>query len=866
MRSTAPAWASAAPKPWQSYDLSASLRMQEHVSELNETRALGASLRDQPPIDVAVPLDGDWHKLTDQPVINPHQPKGGTANQASPESSMNEVSKRRAARRKQDWARAKSMQQTTMNARNNSGEDGRYGRYGGDVPSSVDPTNADVVWAARKQRIQDLIYDDEASVSSLKRELKLLLGYADVARSAASEERCRLAVELNEMVTPLVQEVRRLKRKLAQAEAQPAKADETAPHVDAEEGTGEDTLRSGKGDGDVHEAHASKPPPPAMAAPALRPATRDSGGKPGGAADGDSAASTAAASEGGEVGASLSRREKQGVSRRVEAATSAVERGSSPEDFLSLLDSGDSYLAMSASTSMERCLVAMGLEAFQVRNRLTAAKTEARLIRLLVGAEKKATTAHRAYLNLLERLVSGHTDGADAVRDANGGARLHAILKSWARAHVQTVNGESAEPRKDHGRAGGKDAPTEGARGGGTHLGASFLPHLLLLLIALAESSDDARDALVRCGMVPTLLGLLEGPPTSEATLLAIETLRALGVNRLDELCEQTEDRLKTLLAVEAMTMDERAEVATVSGARREESLDAAISQRAAAAATKAGEPMGKEDGGAGGTSSSADGAKLSRRDRLRTAKSDGTAPAPDAAAPSSEPPAAAAPAQQLVRLPLRGDQRKPMWAPLVRTGQDAERVVVRCRANGLRRGGWSVSEDARRINASLFVAVSVEMRWGSLVELGRSESRFSEDNGWCWEEMDFELPHGLPAKVYLRFAVYEGLSRFAAIESARGGGLSGRATSPGRNATGPQRPKLIGMAGATIEDLRAEDRHNRGAPLMIHAPPTGRDARPLPRGTLWIERYDLVGEPLPPSKERHSRSKSPEKHRSKSP
>ena len=220
--------------------------MQEHVSELNETRALGASLRDQPPIDVAVPLDGDWHKLTDQPVINPHQPKGGTANQASPESSMNEVSKRRAARRKQDWARAKSMQQTTMNARNNSGEDGRYGRYGGDVPSSVDPTNADVVWAARKQRIQDLIYDDEASVSSLKRELKLLLGYADVARSAASEERCRLAVELNEMVTPLVQEVRRLKRKLAQAEAQPAKADETAPHVDAEEGTGEDTLRSGK--------------------------------------------------------------------------------------------------------------------------------------------------------------------------------------------------------------------------------------------------------------------------------------------------------------------------------------------------------------------------------------------------------------------------------------------------------------------------------------------------------------------------------------------------------------------------------------------------------------------------------------------
>ena len=45
-----------------------------------------------------------------------------------------------------------------------------------------------------------------------------------------------------------------------------------------------------------------------------------------------------------------------------------------------------------------------------------------------------------------------------------------------------------------------------------------WMPHLLLLLSALCESSDDARAALFRSGCVETLLGLLDGDAANEST------------------------------------------------------------------------------------------------------------------------------------------------------------------------------------------------------------------------------------------------------------------------------------------------------------------------------------------------------------
>ena len=90
------------------------------------------------------------------------------------------------------------------------------------------------------------------------------------------------------------------------------------------------------------------------------------------------------------------------------------------------------------------------------------------------------------------------------------------------------------------------------------------------------------------------------------------------------------------------------------------------------------------------------------------------------------------------------------------------------------------------------------------------------------WEEMELEMPDGLPEKVYLRFAVYESPTW------QRGG-----------------RPRLVGVDGTTMQHLRQmTDPRGRGRPLQLSAPPTNNLQEPPlrgGRGTLWIERCQLV-------------------------
>ena len=69
--------------------------------------------------------------------------------------------------------------------------------------------------------------------------------------------------------------------------------------------------------------------------------------------------------------------------------------------------------------------------------------------------------------------VAGHAGGCIAVRNGGGAARIHALLRAWVTAR---------------------------ASAGATAL----LPHLLLLLITLAEGAEEAKQALVRAGCVET--------------------------------------------------------------------------------------------------------------------------------------------------------------------------------------------------------------------------------------------------------------------------------------------------------------------------------------------------------------------------
>ena len=174
--------------------------------------------------------------------------------------------------------------------------------------------------------------------------------------------------------------------------------------------------------------------------------------------------------------------------------------------------------------------------------------------------------------------------------------------------------------------------------------------------------------------------------------------------------------------------------------------------------------------------------------------------------------------------------------------GELAEVLVLRCRAEQCRRlptpeerlaGLCSVSRHGggQLRAARCFVAVALEVKWGALVEIGRSGCVVEHLGSLWWDPMRFEVPDGAPERVYLRFAVYEA--------DPRGSG----------------RPKLIATAGATVHQLQrdAEDARGRGVPLPLRAltssrGPGGADkvAEVAGRacGTLWIERCALLGFP----------------------
>ena len=78
-------------------------------------------------------------------------------------------------------------------------------RFAGDVDAELaiasqatdgvaaDILGADAIWLARKERIRELLADEQSSASDLKRELRRLLSYADSTRNAARHERGELA-------------------------------------------------------------------------------------------------------------------------------------------------------------------------------------------------------------------------------------------------------------------------------------------------------------------------------------------------------------------------------------------------------------------------------------------------------------------------------------------------------------------------------------------------------------------------------------------------------------------------------------------------------------------------------------------------
>ena len=199
-----PDWAAAAPVPWQSrsWELSRSL-----------------PLSSAPPIDVTVPIDNEWHRLPVRPAkgaaASTAEAQGGGLKSAKPGSAMSEVAARRAARRARE-----SRNAAKRDLASTLGSDGGGGTLGG---HEHQPVGADAVWTARKERIQGLLADENASASSLKRELRMLLGFADATRRVACEERALLAAELQRMAGPLVLELRRLKTRLPGREGARAK-------------------------------------------------------------------------------------------------------------------------------------------------------------------------------------------------------------------------------------------------------------------------------------------------------------------------------------------------------------------------------------------------------------------------------------------------------------------------------------------------------------------------------------------------------------------------------------------------------------------------------------------------------------------
>ena len=751
-REPTPAWAAAAPRPWQSFGRSFEATS---YAPLSATDDLRASL----PIDVLVPADCAWHQLPDSPHIKPSafvQKRG---------ANVTDVASRRAARRARDSRTAAAA------ALNHATTDGDKAADAG----------SDATWAARKERIRALLSDEMASASDLKRELRRLLGYADATRNAACHDRAELASELQAFPAPFVNELQRLRARAAKAEAAGKGMVEVEPGIEGED-SAEDTLRAGKPGAD---SGAISPPPPAP--PAMK--SVPTGGE---------GASVAGEMEGvAQAGSELSRREKQQTSRRVEAAVASIDAGGSLEPLIELIGEGP-YAAAACAPALEQVLLDLGMEGYPLKQRLSAVGIEATLVGLLTDADKKPSNMHRNVLNLLERHVEGYAPGAMAVVKAGGGARLLACLKAWSKPHVadRKTQTKGKEEETEGGKASGADgaAPVTGP--------AAMLPHLLLLLIAMCEASDEARAALARCGFAESLLGLLDGPARSEAAILSVEALAALGATRMAEMCEAVPARaeaLNEIIEINELDAAARAALTPVSTQRRE---------AAAAASADARHAKTKKDAKGAKGKLAARAAKRRELDDTRRGREGAPSPA------RSRSPGKLAPAA-----------REPEPLPLVMSGEDAEFIQLHFRADGCRRA-LSAEEMLGALCATrgvhrCFVAVAVEVKWGALVEIGRTEVVHEEVQSLVWDGMKLELPEGTPDRVYLRFAVYESAAR-------RG-----------------QQPKLVGTCGATVQQISDERVRGRGVPLQLRGALNTSFSSGVAGskcGTLWIEACELIG------------------------
>ena len=786
-----PAWASVAPRPWKSledvHDLSQSLPLAEQTLPPN------VALHQSIPIDVHVPADGEWHRL---PEMIENQGTRAFEKATGPSS----VSSRRATRKARD--NRKIMAQKTA-------------EQVAEERAAVADAGSDALWTARKERIRALLADERASDSDLKRELRKLLGYADASRNAARHERAELARELQAMLAPLLGEIRRLKGELAKTKG--AQKEVAPPMQEAIEGldSAEDVLRAGKGGGgEAAEAITSSAPAPAKPPPPMTAVAKSKGG------GSDGAASVAGAISGvAQTGMELSRRDRQQVARQVEAAASALASTGSVEALLECLHAGP-YAAQAACGATEHQIVLLASDAHLLKQQLTAAKVEAALLQMLSDGERQPSTLHKAVLNVLERMCEGHRVGGGALMKAGGASRLVALLGAWSKGHIAAGQKQRERLEKTAAAAGGDAPPADPPPVEAPTGAAALLPHLLLLISALCLASDDARTALSRAGLTDGLMSLLDGPMPSEATILACDALRALGVSRLLEVVDET-PREATVEMIDALADDARASHTPISTERRDATLAAAADARHRAQAASRAAAAAEEGGGLRG--------KLAAR-RRRAAEgvaASGVAPAgaPSAVAMGGDPSADAS--GGIARPPLDGLVR-------VASGEDAETLVLRCRADSCRRPLTAEEKlnifCTSRASVKCFVTVALEVRWGALVEVGRSEARYEESaQSIWWEEMRLEIPEGTPERVYLRFAVYEAAHR----------GTKGK-------------PRLIATVGATVHQIaHAMHDDRRGVALALRSLGSAKGGVDVlagkPCGTLWVERCELLGLPPPP-------------------
>ena len=356
----APEWARRCQVPWSSWD--ARTPLEQYATQ---TISHQAQLAETPvPIDVnplTVPCDGNWHHLANAPPAVPAaRPK---ARVSASDSFINSVSARRAARRERDRREAFRTDEAAR-------------ARGEQVDGSV--VGSEAVWAARKERLHSLIADERAAPADLKRELRRLLSYADTVRTSAVTERAELAAELQQFIAPLLSEVARLRARVAEGGGASkdvrAKADEAPPAIQADAYV-EDTLRSGRptaplaasgggaatgaadGGGATGVAPPSAPPPPSTKAITRASAQRSAALQSRDATRAEGGGTDAAASAGGsgavaDVGAALSRRERQSIHRRVDGAIDSARRGASVEGLLTLLAEGG-YAAAAAVSALD---------------------------------------------------------------------------------------------------------------------------------------------------------------------------------------------------------------------------------------------------------------------------------------------------------------------------------------------------------------------------------------------------------------------------------------------------------------------------------------------------------------------------------